>query len=730
MKSILADNNIKVSAAFTLLIVSFCLTGCQKEDSTSFTATTQSYEAPKLHIGSNIAYWDNNDRVAINDGTYAVSIDGNDNKATIAAEGVTPYGNEYYAAYPAEYATISGSSVTFNVPYSESYTTNGSGHQLVNNIMVGKTNNSHLGFENVGAMLHFQLKGNSYGIDKTLLAIEVSCDQPLCGNLTVDMSGNTISSTITGSPSDTARILTFDTPYVLAADAKDFYLNIPAVTGATKFRVRYIFNYGGSLRIYEKTKSGTITFEKGKLYHFGEDIYNGSSVSFNGISGTSITPGSGDNPLRITSDDFFAATASAFGQTGRQFILEKDITVSNSIQNLKSTFDGNGHTITLDNNITLFQNIEGGTIKNLAITGDISNPTCYDFRYGTFACKVTGNSTIENCVNRANIMCYQGMQHGKNTSVGGICAFISGGTIKGCRNEGTITCDAQYTGGIAGNSSSMLYVEGCYNCATINVTIASGEDDQIFVGGIIGNLPLSSSGTLKVENCQNNGSIVINNSTSGTLCCGGCFGQVSSISGFSIENCSNTSQGSISCTTSSGAMYFGGIIGSDEGNNGSTMINCYNEGNIESSAIRFAGGLLGRSRKMSIINCFAYCDITANNVAGLVANGLSLIIPVSISNSYYYGTITSNGNNNKFGIAGESASSSFQMNLDHCYYPSDITTICGTNTNADNTCGTMSSATDNTTLNNLNSEANSHPDYNHWTTGYNGLESLHIIFQN
>ena len=62
------------------------------------------------------------------------------------------------------------------------------------------------------------------------------------------------------------------------------------------------------------------------------------------------------------------------------------------------------------------------------------------------------------------------------------------------------------------------------------------------------------------------------------------------------------------------------------------------------------------------------------------------------------------------------------MSLDHCYYPSGLT-ICGTNTNADNTCGTITDPNSSTLLNNL---TNNRPEGGKsWQLG-----SSHIIFQN
>ncbi len=711
-----------------LLATLVAFVGCQKEEREFFTATTQDYSATtKVHIASgnqnSIAYWDNGDQVMINGTTHSVTIEAsNSNTAKIAAEGVSAYGEKYYAAYPANRATMSGSTVTFDIPYSEKYTTNSSGQQLVNNIMVAKSDGTKLAFQNAGAMLHFSVKGSSNGVGQ-LLAIEVSCDRPLCGQLTVDMSGSTANSTLVGSPSDTARTLLFDEPYTLTSTPKDFYLNIPALTGATKFRVRYILKNGSNLRIFDKTKTADITFTKGCIYSFGQDIYDGSSTfTFAGNAGTMVTPGTGDNPLKITSGDIFTASAYYFGTAGRQFILDRDITVTSSVTTLKATLDGNGHTITLGSSNSLFQSIDGGTVKNLTVDGTISSPTCVNYRFGAIACEAKNYATLENCTNKATITCIQG-KNNNNTIVGGICAYVNSSTINECRNEGEISTDAQYTGGIAGYCNSLKSINGCSNSEPVNVTIANGESRDIFVGGLIGNISLLSSGTLKAENCQNYGEITISGTTSKDIYCGGCFGQATASSSFSIEKCSN--MGSITCNmTSSGEMYFGGVLGSDGSGGESIMLNCYNEGSIGNTSIKLAGGLLGRSQRMSIANSYAFCNITASTAAGLVADGATLQTIVTINNCYYFGRLTSNSPSTKYGIAGSSADASHRMELTYCHHPKGkgIANFCGANSIAYGTCDSVLTATDAGMLTSLNEHKPT--GGNGWTTG-----SDHIVIQ-
>ena len=514
MKSILAESKI-VFAALTFSIVSFCFTGCQKEESTSFTATTQSYQAPKLHITSNCAYWDNGDQVDINDGTYSVSVDGsNNNKATIAADGVTAYGGEYYAAYPASYADIAtNGTIVFDLPSKETYTTTASGNQNTHNLMVAKANNSHLAFQNVGAMLHFQLKGSESGIGQKLVAIEVSTDKPLCGKLTVTPSGSNWSTSLSSTASDTARILTFSN-HTITNTAEDFYIFIPAVINATHFRLQYVIENGNTVKVFDAIKFATTDFLKEHIYHFGENEYDGNKIK---ISDTrDIYPlymdGTEANPYLISSNTLWQASSSHLATANNYVTLVNDISVDTRITTLKAHLNGNGHTITLNSNsISLFENIDGGSVSNLTIEGNITAPTCSNFRYGSLACNLSNSATIDNCINKTNIECLQGKQSG--SAVGGLCGYLGDNcSITNCQNLGTILSDALSTGGVAGYCNGVATVNNCKNEKGITINIATNETLDVKVGGVFGFVSLKNTGgTIAANNCQNSGNITNKN---------------------------------------------------------------------------------------------------------------------------------------------------------------------------------------------------------------------------
>ena len=702
-------------AIIAIVALTLTLAGCHKENNEIFTATTQSYSSSKTHFeGSGIAYWDDGDMVTINDKSFTVTIDGDDK----AVSDLSPYGDYYYAAYPANRATIStDGTITFTIPKSEVYTPNTNGNQVIHNIMAAKTQNNRLEFYNMCAMLHFQIKGSGSGIGKKLMAIEVSSDKPLSGTVTVN--GNNMTSTFSGAAADTAKMLTFSTPYILTADPHDFYIQIPATTNASHFRVCYIIEDGTAVKVFEKTKAATTSFSSSHLYNFGEDVFDGTQLLYTGNIAVNplVMDGSEANPYLVSSETIWDAIKSNFSNSSKYVTLVNDITVSSSYRNLKAHLNGNGHTITLTNNNSLFDTIQGGYVKNLTLAGDIqiSTPQIKG-RFGALVGYATNGAIIENCTNKVNIECRQGLQSALETTVGGLCGQANQNSrITGCVNHGTIISDALNTGGIAGNCNNVLSIDGCHNNAPITVENAINENKEVRIGGVIGKMSISNSSTPFATTCSNTGTISLKSSTSNLTFCGGLFGSISAGADFVVNNCFNT--GTIKSTaTNHSNKFFGGIIGIDGSINTSTMRNCYNEGNIEITR-GYAGGLLGRDYKMNIENCYAYCDITAETAAGIVGDGMSLSITPNITNCYYYKSISAN---TKHGIASNSISSSNHFNVRYCYYKYvENMTVCGDNGTSSN-CSTITSATDNAMLESLNNNKPNNNCYD-WVLGTDNI---------
>ena len=92
---------------------------------------------------------------------------------------------------------------------------------------------------------------------------------------------------------------------------------------------------------------------------------------------------------------------------GKTVMLGADINVNTMVVGtFKGTFDGNGHTISVNLNeggdgLALFYIVDGATIQNVKVTGTITSSY---HRPATFVALVYGSSTIRNCWSSVDIV--------------------------------------------------------------------------------------------------------------------------------------------------------------------------------------------------------------------------------------------------------------------------------------------------------------------------------------
>lgn len=170
-----------------------------------------------------------------------------------------------------------------------------------------------------------------------------------------------------------------------------------------------------------------------------------------------------------SAEEFAAMDASG------SYKLTADITVTEPYAyDFSGTFDGNGHTVTL--NITsssaksytgLFGTLAGGAVVKNVITAGKIEATGKD-NVGGIAGRANtygGAVTIENCKNIAEIS--------GNKAVGGIlgnCTTINYTlTISACANTGAVTASNSQAGGIAGNFENAHIIRDCYNTGNVSV---------------------------------------------------------------------------------------------------------------------------------------------------------------------------------------------------------------------------------------------------------------------
>ncbi len=184
---------------------------------------------------------------------------------------------------------------------------------------------------------------------------------------------------------------------------------------------------------------------------------------------------------------------------GGNYQLTADITVTapyaNEFTDFSGTFDGNGHTVTLNitastANVGLFSKLAGGAVVKNVITAGTVTATGKN-NVGGIAGTADGNVTIENCKNKASI------KGGKGA--GGILGYSEPGsgfvTISSCANMGSVSGTRKQVGGIAGNVVGTHIIRNCYN-----------QGDISDGAGILGR---GTKGVL-VENCYTVGSVETN----------------------------------------------------------------------------------------------------------------------------------------------------------------------------------------------------------------------------
>lgn len=216
---------------------------------------------------------------------------------------------------------------------------------------------------------------------------------------------------------------------------------------------------------------------------------------------------SGGAALALAEGTVSSAEEFAAMDASGSYTLTADIIVTAPYANeFTGTFDGNGHTVTL--NITsssaksytgLFGTLAGGAVVKNVITAGKIEATGKDNVGGIagFANTYSGDVTIENCKNTAAIT--------GNNEVGGILGYCSGSahsvTVTDCANTGTIS-GTRKLGGICGNLENAHFIKNCYNSGTVTGSA---------IGGILGRGARGYSSTTDtpiLENCYNVGDIV------------------------------------------------------------------------------------------------------------------------------------------------------------------------------------------------------------------------------
>lgn len=192
---------------------------------------------------------------------------------------------------------------------------------------------------------------------------------------------------------------------------------------------------------------------------------------------------SGGAALALAEGTVSSAKEFAAMEPDGNYQLTADITVTAPYGNditgftgFTGTFDGNGHTVTLDitastANVGLFSKLaDGAVVRNVKVDGTVSGTE----GVAGIAAQANG-ATISGCINCAEISATE--RH-----VGGIVGKLRGGTVENCYNTGAISSSRTRPinmGGIAGYVDGGASVENCYNTGSIT---GSGDNTAAVVG--------------------------------------------------------------------------------------------------------------------------------------------------------------------------------------------------------------------------------------------------------
>lgn len=324
------------------------------------------------------------------------------------------------------------------------------------------------------------------------------------------------------------------------------------------------------------------------------------------------------------------------------YILMNDIDLSNATIGLalqpigisnatgahfRGTFDGNGHTITLnmsgsDRYFGLFGYVLHSTIKDLSIAGSVTSTYAGASDRGNNGCAafagfVNGATVISNCTNYADVTAQQ--------TAGGFVGYALRNVSKdgailleNCTNYGHIKTLATTDKGAAGGMMGALFVDAddiifrfCHNLGII--------EGRKYIGGIIGGANGNTNGNYSViDRCTNDGHIITTAAD-----CGGLAGL-----SFYTKIIDSINRGTVTNNrTTSGGEQTGGIVG--RVHTGTVIERCINDAAVYSKG----GAIFGTTSNANIvctpINCYYSEKYTAANTAGTVLKESQVAFPAS-----------------------------------------------------------------------------------------------------
>lgn len=439
-----------------------------------------------------------------------------------------------YALYPYDAAaTISGDQISTKWASEQAY--NAQKVDLANSLMVAKSSDNTLNFQNAGALLRFKISKQDLPDTYTLQSIKVSSAQNLlAGNVTIDLADGGKAVVAEGGKQEVA-LTGINAP--ITTTEQSFYLAIPATTFAEgDVTVTFIFTEGEkvvALPAFTLSQNSI----KSIVYQIKADDFSGSTGEMSEVwDGETITPvepdANGvyviDSPAKLA---WLGSFKSGSGLTNATIELVADMnmdggTFNNLMLYGTSIINGNNHTIKnvrfveapyADGSNSGHNGQAAGagfvyvpskatlTINNLTIKQASSQGVMHD--HGSGGAGIV-STYVQGTLN-LNKVAVKGATVNGVYSLGALVGEVNGGTLNAtdCSVDGAaisntdVVDESGLMGGLVGRVSGVATISNSSVAnTTINAYVGTASDHKRTVGCFVGNFVGGDAAALTITN--------------------------------------------------------------------------------------------------------------------------------------------------------------------------------------------------------------------------------------
>ena len=602
-------------------------------------------------------YWQTGDKVSMN-GVLSSAVpetDNRSNKTSLYVKDVS-LTSPFNILYPGE-ADVSDK-VTF--PVSQNYTANSFDANSLPMYATAANLTSGFTMNYLGAVLCIPVKFTAATVLKQITLTAVN-GEPLGGTFTIGKTSGALNGEL--SPYSTVSTLYYsfgESGTNFAANATVvFYIAIPKGTYSKGIEMKVYDTEGNYMKSALFTDSNSV--QAGKVYEFTQRVFNPDGTAYfietvDDLQNFALRRGGAKFSLleaiviadidmtgqEYKADNFnFYGTLDGGGHTITGLTKPLFNNIKGSVKNLilnstitEPVLDGcNNYGLGILARYAYVSSSDedaetgdyGQVIESVTTKGSItvsSHEVEHDFSVGGMLGANKG-IPMNSCVNEASVS-VSGITPSTDSE---LAAFRAGGLvgsaisadadISGCSNTGAVTVNGvsmENGSGIVGIGGLVGYVtkddtiETSTNSGAVsvnNITSDSGDAPYLMVGGIVGNVTVSSG--FKISDCEN---LAAGTVTLGSSCnvqsarVGGVIGRIGS-EGTTVKDCINRAAIGIRASSMSSSPTYGGIVGAVLAD-GVNLDGCKNYGQVKNEARRLdaIGGIVGyHNQAGSITGC-------------------------------------------------------------------------------------------------------------------------------